>query len=215
MAYPPFPWKLQIQGVMLQTLQLVDVERVRGTVPSGIRIVPVISGRTVGGIYFATYGPGSDLEYHELGVFSALVRYGRQYGMWVSNMYVDNPDSVAAARECMGLPKDMGEFNIESGNVNKVSVTSQGRPICTITYGRQYYVWRRGASGGIIAVRDGEVMRFRGEFALRPGITRAKVDIPPESPIYHLGLDHPAITLCGKDATAVLGVDLQAVGRLQ
>ncbi len=64
MVYPPAPWHLQ--GYAVQTLQLIDVARVRPLVPSELEIVSLLPGKTLGGIYISSYGLGSVMEYNEL-----------------------------------------------------------------------------------------------------------------------------------------------------
>jgi hypothetical protein len=63
MTYPSAPWTLR--GHAVHTLRLVDRVQARAFVPSGLEIVSVLPGRTLGGVYLAAYGPGSALPYHE------------------------------------------------------------------------------------------------------------------------------------------------------
>jgi hypothetical protein len=100
MAYPQAPWTLQ--GYSLQTLNLIDITAARSLVPSELEIISVWPGKTLGGVYVASYGSGSTLEYNELIVVSAITRYANRFGTWISHIYVDNPDSVA------GWSRDLG-----------------------------------------------------------------------------------------------------------
>src|SRR5919199_4290949 len=113
MPYPAPPWTLQ--GYALQTLQLIDVERVRPLIPPEFDIVSVLPGKTIGGVYLSYYGSGSVLEYSELIVAAGMVRYSGKIGGWISHIYVDNPDSVAGGRNIWGLPKELAEFTWERG----------------------------------------------------------------------------------------------------
>jgi acetoacetate decarboxylase len=68
-GYPAAPWTLM--GYAVQTLQFVDTRQARSFVPSKLRILSVLPGKTLGGMYLASYGPGSVLEYDELIVAAA------------------------------------------------------------------------------------------------------------------------------------------------
>jgi acetoacetate decarboxylase len=101
MAYPSAPWTLR--GFAFQTVQPLDIDRVRPSVPSDLEIVSIFPGKTLGGIYVSSYGSTSTLQYSELIVVSALVRQGARLGAWISHIYVDNPDSVAGGRDIWSL----------------------------------------------------------------------------------------------------------------
>jgi acetoacetate decarboxylase len=70
MNYPPAPW--QLRGNAIQTLNLVDIDRVRQFVPPELDIVAVLPGKTLGSIYISEYQIGSVLTYNELIVAPAL-----------------------------------------------------------------------------------------------------------------------------------------------
>ena len=97
MEYPPAPWKIQGRAVL--ALQLVGIERVRPHIVPELKIVSLLPGKTLGGVYLTSYGPGSVLEHNELGVIAALVYYLGKIGLWVSHIYVDNTLSAAGSRE--------------------------------------------------------------------------------------------------------------------
>src|SRR4028119_2333800 len=145
MTYPQAPWTLQ--GYALQTLQLIDVERVRPLIPPEFDIVSVLPGKTVGGVYLSNYGSGSVLEYSELIVNAAMVRYSGKIGGRVSHIYVDNGDSVAGGREIWGLPKELAEFTWDNGS--RVTVRQGNKLLCSLNYNQQSFGWRQwlGASG--------------------------------------------------------------------
>ncbi|HAA28493.1 MAG TPA: acetoacetate decarboxylase, partial [Cyanobacteria bacterium UBA8553] len=138
MPYPSAPWTLQ--GYALQTLQLIDVERVRPLIPSEFEIVCVLPGKTVAGVYLSCYGSGSVLKYSELIVNTAIVRYFGKIGGWVSHLYVDSAASVAGGREIWGLPKALAEFTWKknsptvSGYDNSVIVRQGEQVLCRLNY---------------------------------------------------------------------------------
>ena len=143
MPYPPAPWTLQ--GYALQTLQLIDIERVRPLIPPEFDIVSVLPGKTLGGVYLSSYGSGSVLEYSELIVNAAIVHYSGKSGGWVSHLYVDSADSVAGGREIWGLPKELAEFTWEkgsrtvSGYENSVIVRHGEQTLCRLSYNQQNF----------------------------------------------------------------------------
>jgi acetoacetate decarboxylase len=73
MSYPQAPWILQ--GYAFQTLQLLDIERVRPFIPAELDIISVFPGKTLGGVYLSRYSAGSVLEYSELIVISGFHSY--------------------------------------------------------------------------------------------------------------------------------------------
>jgi hypothetical protein len=59
MPYPQTPWRLK--GYAIQTLHLVNVDRVRPLIPSELEIISVWPGKTFGSVYLSNYGSGSVL----------------------------------------------------------------------------------------------------------------------------------------------------------
>ncbi|MEB3279252.1 MAG: acetoacetate decarboxylase family protein [Lyngbya sp.] len=96
MPYPAAPWTLK--GYALQTLQWVDVAKVRPLIPPQFNIISPWPNQTLGGLYISTYQSGSILQYNELIVSAGLVSYSGQWGGWISHIYVDDEDSVAGGR---------------------------------------------------------------------------------------------------------------------
>jgi len=189
MAYPPAPWKLQ--GYACQTLHLVDASLAQSLVPSELNVVSVWPGKTIGGVYLATYGPGSVLEYHELIVVAGLVSHSGGVGGWISHIYVDNPDSVAGGREIWGLPKELAQFSWEQGQHNRLSVRQGERQLCTLSYEQPAWGWRQGFSVPSFSVLERDLLLFRGEVSARIGLVSAKLDVPKESPFAALGFGQP------------------------
>ncbi|WP_225977590.1 acetoacetate decarboxylase family protein [Nostoc sp. CENA543] len=130
MTYPPAPWRLEGYGI--QTLHWVDVKQAAAFVPSELEIVSFLPGKTLAGIYVSAYEADSLLQYNELIVVPAVVRYQKHIGAWISHIYVDNEDSVAGGREIWGLPKEMAEFSWH--HHGKVSVRQNQRELCHINY---------------------------------------------------------------------------------
>lgn len=191
MAYPPAPWHLQ--GFSLQTLHLLDVERVRPQVPAELKIVSILPGKTLGGVYVASYGKGSTLEYNELIVVNALVYQAGQIGAWVSHIYVDHPDSIAGGREIWGLPKQMAQFDWELEDVPSVKVKQDDRLLCVLRTRWQIPGWQQPIAIPAFGLLHSHLLKIKGEGKLKLNLAGVDLTIPPESSFAELDMGHPWI----------------------
>ncbi len=186
MNYPPAPWDLR--GVAYQNVQLVDCARVRPFVPPNLKLLSVLPGKTVGGLYLASYGAGSTLEYHELIVLAGLVRYSGHFGGWISHIYVDSAASQAGGREVWGLPKELARFTWETGEPGRIVVQKDHVTLCTLHCRPPQGALRLWFPWPVLSLRDARLLAFRGDFTARPSLMRAHWHVPPESPFAALGL---------------------------
>ncbi|MCU0543202.1 MAG: acetoacetate decarboxylase family protein [Oscillatoriaceae cyanobacterium Prado104] len=204
MVYTPAPWKLQ--GYALQTLQLVDVARVRPLVPSELEIISLLPGKTLGGVYISSYGLGSVMEYNELIVVSAIVHFSGKWGAWISHIYVDNPNSVAGGREIWHLPKELAQFSWEGSDSVKASnlgyrvTVRQGNCyLCSLNYSKQTLAVPLPLSGNVFSVDRSHLLLFKGEFTSQIGLIKGELEIPNESHFASLNLGQPLLTAaCNK-----------------
>lgn len=209
MPYPPAPWTLQ--GYALQTLQLIDVEQVRPLIPPELGIVSVLPGKTIGGIYLSCYSSGSVLQYSELIVNAALVRYSGKSGGWVSHIYVDSADSVAGGREIWGLPKELAEFTWEkgsravSGYENSVIVRQGEQTLCRLSYNQQNFGLPLPLSGDVFSTLSASILLFKGELKARVSVMGSQMQVPSESPFASLDLDQPWLTIYCNEMNLVAG----------
>lgn len=201
MTYPSAPWTLR--GYAVQTVQLVDLAQARPFVPPDLVIVSVLPGRTLGGVYLSSYGPGSVLTYSELLVVPALTRYGRRLGFWISHIYVDHPDSRAGGREIWGLPKELAQFTWQAGEQSHVMVRQGEQVLCTLHYGPQRRLWGQRISQPVYSMFEGNLVSYKGTLAAQMGLGKGRVDIPSESPFAALGLARAAYTVHYNDMTFV------------
>jgi hypothetical protein len=223
MVYPLAPWKLE--GCAFQTLQLMDSHLVRspqansssaGTserslVPAELEIIEVWPGKTLGSVYLATYGSGSTLEYHELIVASALVRYAGKWGFWVSHIYVDHPDSLAGGREIWGLPKELAEFDWPKEKNGSILVHQGDRQLCCLSHDWQSWMLPQKLSGAVFSGLNTELLWFKAEVKAQIGFTRAQLTVPPESPFAEWRVDQPWLTF-GLEAMTLVVDAPQTVG---
>jgi hypothetical protein len=192
MSYPPAPWTLK--GFAVQTVQLIDVERSRPFIPEELEIVSVWPGKTIGGVYLSTYNFGSVLEYSELIVVAGIVNYSGNFGGWISDIYVDNPDSVAGGREIWGLPKELAEFTWLTGEESSVIVRQGTQELCSLTYTKPSFTLPVSLALPSLSSSVSDFLLFKGEFASRIGLVRGKLQIPTESPFASLNLGQPWLT---------------------
>jgi hypothetical protein len=193
MTYPSPPWHLQ--GYAIQTLNLVDIDRVRSFIPPELEIVAVLPGKTLASIYISEYQAGSVLEYNELIVAPALVRDRGKVGGWISHIYVDNLDSVAGGREIWGLPKEMAEF-IRTDR--SVTVKQQDLILCCVS-GRPnlFSAWKleQKITGYSFGNLQGDLLYFPGDFQVLISSLNSTIEIPDRSPFNPIGLSKPFLTL--------------------
>jgi acetoacetate decarboxylase len=182
--YPQHPWRLQ--GHAVSSLHMLDVSRVRAFVPPKLSIAPVLPGKTMGGIYLAAYSVGSVLEYHELIVVCALVRYRRRLGAWISHIYVDNPRSVAGGREIWGLPKQLAEFTWDRPS-GSAAVWQGQNLLCTLKPERQLPLGRLPAFLPAFSRQAENLVWFKGTGTSRLALSRGAFVVPPSSPFSVLG----------------------------
>lgn len=191
MSYLPPPWTLK--GYGLQILQIMEIDSVRALIPSEFKIISVGFGKTIGGVYLASYESGSTLEYHELIVSPALVSYGNQWGGWISHIYVDHPDSVAGGREIWGLPKELATFEWENGNTIKVYQGS--KLLYSLNYQPKNWSLPLSLTLPSFGILSSNVLKFQATFKSNLSLINSQFKIPTESPFANLGLEKPGLTL--------------------
>jgi acetoacetate decarboxylase len=190
MVYPVAPWNLQ--GYAVQTVHLTDIDRVRPLIPSEFEIFSVFPGKTVGALYLSNYQPGSILEYSELIVAPALIKYQGKIGAWVSHIYVDNPDSVAGGQEIWGLPKELADFTWFD---KRVAVQQRDKTLCTLDFNKQSLIsWRQWFKGLSFSIKDTNILSFPAEFEFNIGLIGSKLEVPQESPFASLNLGAPLLS---------------------
>lgn len=193
MTYPQPPWTLH--GAGFQTLHLLDIERVQPLLPSQLDVISVFPGKTLGGLYLATYQTGSALIYSELIVVSALARYKNKIGLWISHIYVDNADSMAGGREIWGLPKELAEFTWQMGDRPSVRVTQGDTLLCSLTSQWMLPGLPQSFTGAIFSQLDTSLLIFDGEASLTWQIAGTNLHIPQESPFAWLNLQQPWLSV--------------------
>lgn len=201
------PWRLRSRGLVVASLHWVDVRRAEALVPPELSILRFLAGRTIGGLFMAEYGPGSDLQYSELIVGAATVWYRRRPALWVTDLFVDDPRSVAGGRALLGAPKHLAPFTRAEG---KITVGHPAAPVCRASYHPRLWLWKQRLR---LAALHRDVREISGasaalhgqEMAGRWGLARVEVEVPPDSPLRRLGLGDPIAGFCGRDVEFLLG----------
>lgn len=190
MTYPPPPWTLQ--GYAFQTVNLFDIDYCRSFIPSELQIISVLPGKTLGGVYFSSYQSGSVLEYNELIVVPALVRYQEKIAAWVSHIYVDNEDSVAGGREIWGLPKELANFTWDTDGL---SVYQNNCQLCSFYHQKGIFNfstwWRQPLSGNVFGGLNTDLLLFSSTFKSYISLINGQLKIPSESPLAALNMSQP------------------------
>lgn len=194
MTYPQAPWTLQ--GFTLVTLQPIDIAQVRSLVPPELEIISVWPGKTVGGVYVASYSSSSVLAYNELIVVAALTRYAGRFGTWISHIYVDNPDSVAGGREIWGLPKELAQFTWEQGR-SCVHIHQGDQLLCNLKLEWRLPGWQQQLTGYSFSALNTDLLFFRAQGELHLSLSGAKLQIPAKSPFSEVGLSQPWLSFYG------------------
>lgn len=210
MPYPPPPWELLGHGV--QCLHLLPTAAVRPLIPPELEILSVWPGKTIGVIAFAHYGPGSTIAYNELIVAPAAVRGPAGWGVWISHIYVDDPDSMAGGREIWGVPKQLAEFTWHEQGAH---VEQAGQTLASLHLGRCWWLTRTSVRFPTYSRLNEELICFVGRASGRVGWDRGAVDVPSSSPFSILPWGRPKAILrfddlrleCG--APSPLGMRLQ------
>ncbi|WP_013325240.1 acetoacetate decarboxylase family protein [Gloeothece verrucosa] len=194
MTYPLAPWTLE--GYAFLSVYLVDIDVSRSFIPSELEIISVWPGKTLGGVYFANYQGGSVLEYNELIVVPAFVRYQEKVGSIISHIYVDHQDSVSGGREIWGLPKELAQFTWDNQGV---SISQNHRQLCHFRHQKGFFNlstgWRQQLSGESFGGLETDLLYFSSTFKSHIGLVEGHLEIPPQSPFYQLKLSQPMLTL--------------------
>jgi acetoacetate decarboxylase len=195
MSHPPAPWRLQGYGLL--TLHLTDIDRVRPLVPAHLQIFSCFPGKTLGCVYVGRYEAESTLYYSELIVVPALIHHQGKLGVWISHIYVDNPDSVAGGREIWGLPKEMAEFVWESGTT--VTVSQSDRPLCALRSLWQLPGIKHPIQAPAFTLVNQQLSLFSGKGKVKWQGAGVELQIPTRSPLPDLGRAWGAVRLSALD----------------
>ena len=194
MSYPPAPWHLY--GSAVESFHAIDVDRAKQFVPVDLEIVSVLPGKTVGSVYLSVYESNSTLQYHELIVAPALVRYQEKIGAWISHIYVDSATSVAGGRNIWGLPKQMADF---SWSDRQIAVSQNNISLCQVDRSQielPLSFWDKfKISGNVFGGLERDILSFQGDVEAELKWHPFHLNIPVESSFAALDLGSPWFTI--------------------
>lgn len=205
MTYPPPPWTLKGHGFL--NLHLLDIEHVRPTIPSELAIVPVFPGKTIGGVFVASYSADSVMPYNELIIVSGLVSYAGKIGSWISHIYVDHPDSVAGGREIWGLPKELAQFQWNLAKHPSVQVKQDDRTLCQLST-----QWQLPSlplpfiAAPVLSKLDSTPLLFRAQGSLSLQLVGVSLEVPDTSPLASLKLGQSWLSFYSDRLSVTAGV---------
>jgi acetoacetate decarboxylase len=193
MSYPAPPWHLQ--GIAYLSLHPIAIGQARTLIPPDLQIIPIFPGYTLAGVYISSYRTGSVLEYNELIIAPAIVRYRNHIGGWISHIYVDNEDSVRGGRGIWGLPKEMAGFHWRDGEIN---ISQQEHPLCNFSVRSNplsIASWGRPSlTGDCFSQLHNEIAKFKSKFKAKIHIVSTNLQIPLESPFSRLKIGHSLLS---------------------
>jgi acetoacetate decarboxylase len=193
MSYPTPPWHLQ--GIAYLSLHPIALCQARAFIPSDLQIIPIFPGYTLAGVYISSYRSGSVLEYNELIIAPAIVRYRNHIGGWISHIYVDNEDSIRGGREIWGLPKEMASFHWHNGEIN---ISQQEHSLCNFSvrsHPLSIAPWGRPSlTGDCFSQLHNEIAKFKSKFTAKIHLVSTNLQIPPESPFSSLKIGHSLLS---------------------
>jgi acetoacetate decarboxylase len=195
-GYPAPPWRLRGQAIL--RLQGLDADLT--SMPTELSLVRMFPGRTLGGLYIASYGEGSSLEYSELIVFSALVRCGARIGAWISDIYVDSERSAAGGREIWSLPKQLAHFrNHCEAAARTVSVSDdKGSVLCEILVQPSGRRIKLPVLAPAWSAKGGSMLWFSAKGTAAVSRTRGEITVPSTSALAGRGIKSGRMLLLDK-----------------
>ncbi len=179
-------WRPVGDKAFLAAAWIVPIESVRALVPRELAIAAVLPGRTVATAFLGDYGPGSTLEYHELGINPALVHVGGVPAVWNHTLVVDSePARIGGA--LVGAPKLLLPFDWEErkrgGRVEgRCTVGDPDRPLVHVRY-RQGLLPVPSPPMRAATLRDELLLVSTQHMRGRQRLAKIRFDVPAGSPI--------------------------------
>ncbi len=174
-------------GFCLAVFYLVPKKQVAELIPEPLKIIEVVPGVTVGGLYAARYGREKE-SMSEFCILPAYVRHGEKAGYFMHHYCADKgsgrvhgmrePDESHAVNFSWVITERRLEFTIHSGGAKLISVRL--RPLLrNLPFS---------ASIPLLCAKGGNVMFMRNQFASNIGLSTSRVVIPKGSPLKNFPL---------------------------
>lgn len=197
-------WRPVCPDGVLMSLHLVDIAVARRSMPPDLPAIPILPGKTLGGMLLGYYGPGSTLEYHELAVLTGLAWFQGRLGFWVSHLYVDSEASVTGGGR-LGLDKQLADFDWPAGMPPFHTMVSRGgQPLIGIRSGRGFRLFPFWLGAGSFSRLEGKMLWFSSRFRGWWRLCRAEYTIPENSPLAELRPGKPLAAVAAKRAWGLM-----------
>ncbi|MFJ6671677.1 acetoacetate decarboxylase family protein [Actinosynnema sp. NPDC091369] len=188
-SYPPEPWELHGRAC-------VSVWLVRASALPPLPVRPVtVFGRAVVGTAFVDYRPPG-MAYHEV-LAAVLVRRGARFGVSITRIWVDSPESRAGGRELWGIPKELAEF--EWGDDLAASARDEHGPVAAVRARSPRFGVRLPVAGSTWQAFGDGVARTPLRAAGRVSPVRATWRVDPSGPLAWLLPHRPLLGLAVRD----------------
>lgn len=162
---------------------LVPESKVRRLIPPQLKVIEVLPGYTVGGIYAAKYPSSERSSVSEFGVLPAYVKFGEKNGYFMHHFNVDvekgsgqvGPgDDSAGETDCnWEITENKIDLTVYSGGSLMIQVRL--RPILkSLPFS---------ASIPLLCAKGENVVFMKNQFASNIGISMSSVSIPKSSPL--------------------------------
>lgn len=170
-------------GFCLAVFYLVPKRYAAEVIPEPLKIIEVLPGITVGGVYAARYKKDRGESISEFGILPAYVRHGEKSGYFMHHYCADKgagepswqrePSERHTGNFTWEITDRHLGFTIHSGGVKLISVRL--RPLLrNLPFS---------ASIPLLCAKGGNVMFMRNQFASNIGLSTSRVSIPKGSPL--------------------------------
>jgi hypothetical protein len=180
-------WRPVGRNAFVVASWLAPIDLVRPLVPPELEIAPVLPGRTAATLFLGDYGPGSTLEYHELGVNPALVFVRGLPAVWNQLLVVDS-EAARIGGALVGAHKEVLPFAWEERRENgRVSGTcsvgaEEESPFARIEY-RQGLLPVPTLPMRAATLRDELLLVSRQRIRGSHRLSHVRVEVDPDGPL--------------------------------
>lgn len=205
-GYPRAPWNLK--GQLYGSIWSLSAQQLQLKLPTNFKLL-VNFGRASAFVGFVDYQPGSTLVYHEL-IAGVVVKLKGSYrfAFHVTQMRVDNEQSLWGGREIWGVPKEFASFQFEFAKANHHFKAQVRQPdnLLLATGDFQTVVGlprklKLPVPFPNLQMLQGQPYHSSGTFWSAIQLCRGGLDIPKDSPLAVLGVAgrKPLISFAGLD----------------
>lgn len=169
---PPF----DINNLCITVFYLVPSSRVREELPEPLKIIEVLPGMTIGGVYAARYAKAGGACAGEFGMFESFAEHEGRKGFFMPRVMKDCGTSGGSVADAHIV------WRVEGSRVT-VSIMSGGRALATLKMRPLIGSLTVNASFPFFCTKNGNVVFFQKHYIKKIGISATDLTIPKESPL--------------------------------